>query len=628
LAIDFGTTATAAAVRNGARGPAALMFADGSSMLSSSVFAQRDRLIVGAHADNLAELGLDAYEPTPKRRVGHGRIALGGREFEPAELIGAVLTSVLGEAVRQHNGAAPTRVVLTHPVSWRSSRRRVLDEAFGYAVAGLGGDGLPDPVFVSEPVAAAHWYARRDPPKSGDCFAVYDLGGGTFDAAVLRAIDGGFEVVGPPGSIDPLGGFDFDQMLLDYLGQRYIAPVDAELWAQLAPNAPLPADAELAGQRRRLQARVRLLKESLTTLPTADFVLPGMNDPVLVTRGEYEALIAEKIEATLAELQETIADAGLSPQDLTAIYRIGGAARTPLVGTALDRLQLPVRVVDHPKLVVAQGAATTDQPTPTTRVVPPRLEPAVVPVEPEPPAVTPKLESQVAPVEPEPVPAVARHPLTRRAFASVLTGVVLLSIAVAECTIPWRSAFDWQYVREATFSEIFTHGFEASSYGIFTAAVVIATLPGIGLLRVARGRGRTARARIIAGCALVSLGLSTSIIVFSAIVIYRAHDHVLPDIVYGLKAFIVAVILAVAGLLLILLPMRRYRPTRAIASTYLLCGAAIFIVAVVYPTQIQAWEGGNVNRRNEVGLVSGLALVAAGVIAWAQSRPLRDAAVE
>jgi Hsp70 protein len=300
---------------------------------------------------------LDAYEPTPKRRVGQSQVRLGGREFEPALLIGAVLGAVLAEAVLQHNGVAPEQVVLTHPVLWKASRRRVLEAAFTAAAAEAGLTGIGDPVFVQEPVAAARWYALKDPPKPGDCFGVYDLGGGTFDTAVLRATADDYDVV-KSGGIDTLGGYDFDQLLLNYLGERYIAPVDAQLWAQLSPTAPPPDDAEAAGRRRRLHARVRLLKEQLTTAHSVPSELPGVPEPVLVTRDEYEALIADRIEATVTELEDTIAEAGLTPQDLTAIYRIGGAARTPLVGAALDRLHLPVRTVDHPKLVVAQGAAT------------------------------------------------------------------------------------------------------------------------------------------------------------------------------------------------------------------------------------------------------------------------------
>ena len=354
LAIDFGTTATAAAVTN-ADTALPMILPDGASTLASSVLAEDDGLlVVGAEADNEAEMRLDSYEPTPKRRVGEQRVRLGGREYLPAELIAAVLGAVLSEAVRQHDLTAPSAVRLTHPVLWRAPRRQILGEAFSRAMFRLGIETLPEPTFVSEPVAAAHWYARRERPRIGEYFGVYDLGGGTFDTTVLRITDDGYEVAAS-GGIDRLGGFDFDYLLFKYLGDKYIAAVDAGLWADLSGAGQFEPD--LARKRRQLQERVRRLKEALSHEPEKRIRLPGVRDQVLVTRGEYEELISEHIEATVSELEDTIAAAGLSPQDLTAIYRIGGASRTPLVGAVLDRLQLPVPVIDQPKLVVAQGAA-------------------------------------------------------------------------------------------------------------------------------------------------------------------------------------------------------------------------------------------------------------------------------
>lgn len=369
VALDFGTTATAVAVRSGDGVARSVVFGDGSSTPPSSVFAENDgRLLVGTEADNEAELRLSAYEPTPKRRISDGQIRLGDRDFSVPEVIGAVMAPALAEAMQQNNNTAPSQVVLTHPVAWRARRRAVLAEALNAAQAQLG-VRLPEPVFVAEPVAAAQWYTQTDPARPGAYFAVYDLGGGTFDTTVLKATSDGFEVVAS-GGIDPLGGFDFDAALFDYLGRQYIEPANARLWSGL--STPGQPDPELARQRRRLQQRVGLIKLGLSTSPDKRIQLPEVDNPVVVTRGEYEALITGHIDATIGELESTITDAGLTPGQLTAIYRIGGAARTPLVGAALDRLRVPVKVLDQPKLVVAQGAATrTDMPGRIPRREPP-----------------------------------------------------------------------------------------------------------------------------------------------------------------------------------------------------------------------------------------------------------------
>jgi hypothetical protein len=329
---------------------------NGAMTMPSSVFAERGTLLAGDDADNFAADNWQAYEPTPKRRVDTDPIRLGDNEFSPVQVIAAVICPVIAEAVRQRNGQPPARLVLTHPVAWRTSHRRLLADAVVAGFADNDGIELPEPQFVSEPVAAAHWFARRNPPRPGDCVAVYDLGGGTFDTTVLRAQpDGGFEEV-VSGGINSLGGFDFDQALFTYLGQRYIHPADPGLWTALSD--PATEDPNALRQRRQLRDRARLLKHRLTTSTEFALGLPGVGEPVSVTRSDYETLIRGHVADTITELTDTIADAGLEVDDISVIYRIGGAAITPLVRGALDDLRRPVQEEDHWKLVVALGAVT------------------------------------------------------------------------------------------------------------------------------------------------------------------------------------------------------------------------------------------------------------------------------
>ena len=158
------------------------------------------------------------------------------------------------------------------------------------------------------------------------------------------------------GGIDPLGGFDFDSRLFRYLGPTHGQKVAPESWQMLSD--PDPNDHESGMRHRVLLASVRQLKEDLSEHTQQTIRVPGKRDPVLVTRAELETLIRADIEATVAELRGTVARAGVAVEQLAGVYRIGGASRTPLVGTLLDQLHRPVRVVDHPKTVVSLGAAT------------------------------------------------------------------------------------------------------------------------------------------------------------------------------------------------------------------------------------------------------------------------------
>lgn len=396
LAVDFGTTATAAAVRGPDGTISGLVLADGAATMPSSVFAGSSGLLVGKRADRAAADEPDRYEPTPKRCVGRRSVLLGDKEFRPADLIAAVYEAIIGEAVRQHNNTPPSTLVLTHPVAWTDARLAVLGDAVEIAARGLGIE-LPEPVFIPEPVAAAAHYAR---PASGrqdddatslipiggeEFLVVYDLGGGTFDATVLRHEGSEFEVLAS-GGIDPLGGFDLDSRLLNYLGTRHCEPVAPDLWRTY--SAPEPFDHAAGARRRALEFGVRQLREDLSAQNQQTIRIPGLTDEVLVTRNELESVIRADIEATIAELRATVDRAGLTMDQVACVYRIGGAARTPLVGSLLDQLHRPVRVVDHPKTVVCLGAAapdSRDRPPPLTTLATVEVEvPRAAPT-PEPP---------------------------------------------------------------------------------------------------------------------------------------------------------------------------------------------------------------------------------------------------
>ena len=179
LAIDFGTTGTAAAVRRAGRVDP-VSFGD-RNWLPSCVFRRPDDVLVaGTEADRSAVLDPLSFEPTPKRRVGAGSIRLGGQDYRDADLVTAVFTAVLDEVHRQYPGINRARLVLTHPAVWGTQRRTVLAEAAARV-------GLPQPQFVAEPVAAAAYYAAKDQPCT-EPVCVYDLGGVDFDRLLLEHV--------------------------------------------------------------------------------------------------------------------------------------------------------------------------------------------------------------------------------------------------------------------------------------------------------------------------------------------------------------------------------------------------------------------------------------------------------
>ncbi len=355
LSVDFGTSNTVAALLVDGQAPRTVTF-DTSPLLPSSVFVAADGSItVGRDAQRQARLDPARYEPNPKRRIDDGDVLLGDRVIPVLDVIAAVLRVVAIEVRRQLGGAAPDEVRLTHPAQWGATRRNVLASAA--RAAGLGGNL----VLLPEPVAAAAQFTRlpgRTLPPGG-AVAVYDLGGGTFDIAVVgrtrsagpAAVEGGFTVLAEAGLAD-LGGLDFDQAILDHVG-RMASAADPARWQQILR----PQDASGRRAARTLAEDVRAAKETLSRYPQTDVSLPDPFVDAHLTRTEFEGLIRPNLLRSIEVLSGTLRSAGIAPEQLSGIFLVGGSSRIPLVaGLIQDRLRVTPVTLDQPETAVALGA--------------------------------------------------------------------------------------------------------------------------------------------------------------------------------------------------------------------------------------------------------------------------------
>jgi molecular chaperone DnaK len=352
LAIDFGTTYTVAAVANSAGANHTEdttrlidLEGDGTSKMPSSVVVTDDgEIVVGRAAVRQAALYPAAFEATPKRLIGRRTILLGETLVPVVELIAAVLRHTADEARRQCGDTNPALVRLTHPAKWAGPRLEVLREA-----ARIG--GLGEVELVAEPVAAATRIGTAM-VEVGERIAVYDFGGGTFDAAVLLRTPSGFSVAGDPGGRDPLGGEDIDDRILAYLGT---GPLGAHPdWPALI-SSPEPNWRRLRAELRR---RVRDAKEDLARSLAATMWIPGLECEYQISRSELDGLIETDVAQTVDELAATIAAAGCSPEDLAGIYLVGGSSRICLVRELLrERFGVEPAHFEDPKAIVAIGGA-------------------------------------------------------------------------------------------------------------------------------------------------------------------------------------------------------------------------------------------------------------------------------
>ncbi len=340
--VDFGTSHTVAVV-SGPDLPARLVTVDGQPWFPSAVFwTNRGAPVVGVDAVRLARTDPARLEPRPKSRITDSEVLLGDAVVPTTMLVRAVLSGVVAEASAAA-GAPVQHLMLTHPANWGSTRiGALLTAAQGLA---------PRLSTISEPVAAAAWYAQRHEFPVGASIGVLDFGGGTCDAAVVRREKSGLTVVGCAGLPD-LGGDDLDQRVVDRI--RADEPVVADLLDRQQRLRPHEMVALL-----RFRDDVRAAKEVLSRHPQVDIALPNDLPDRLLTRSEFERLVSADLARAVGLLTDVVASCGLSPGDLHAVHLVGGAGQIPLLGTLLGTaFGTRIGLDEAPQSVVALGGHT------------------------------------------------------------------------------------------------------------------------------------------------------------------------------------------------------------------------------------------------------------------------------
>ncbi|GAA3043100.1 hypothetical protein Aglo01_61950 [Actinokineospora globicatena] len=361
LGVDLGTSFSAAAIATAERVES--IEVSGERRVASTVLLDESgRLVAGTLAQRMVGRAPERAERNPKRYVGRRPMLLGGEPVTVQRALAALLDLFVTEARRRFDGAAPASLVLTHPVAWSPAQRQVLLEVAEVVLPGR-------PVeLIEEPVAAAVHYSHThaaDGIGGRDSVAVYDLGGGTFDTAVLAVEGSGFTVVGGPGGDPEIGGETFDERVFHHFGAQ-LTRLAPEWWEQVSTNP----DRRWLAAAAELLTEARLAKESLSDYEDASQYVAGADVDVRITRAEFDALVGEDVRRTTRLLAQSIEGSGRAPGDLRGIFLTGGASRIPLVRDAL-RAQYDglVRTWQDPKTVVALGAARWAQRTLTARPV-------------------------------------------------------------------------------------------------------------------------------------------------------------------------------------------------------------------------------------------------------------------
>ncbi|HVI92693.1 MAG TPA: Fe-S protein assembly chaperone HscA [Anaeromyxobacter sp.] len=357
IGIDLGTTNSLVAYVDDLNRPQVMIADDGRPLLPSAVCYAADGAVeVGGGAKRRApERPVDTILSV-KRFMGRGpgdvraedrgiyrfdetgtvvRLAVNGgaRAVTPIE-VSAEILRVLKRRATEALGEAPGGCVITVPAYFDDAQRQATKDAGRLA-------GLDVLRLLNEPTAAALAYGLDKRPRG--VFAVYDLGGGTFDVSILRLESGVFEVLSTGGDTH-LGGDDFDRIVARHLMERGLTPPAAE------PSPAVLRGAVAAAQKIREALTDRERVEAEVELPE------GFRLRAALTRAELEELIQPVVDRTTGPCRDALRDAKLEKVD--GVVLVGGATRTPLVRRHVRRLfgQEPLTDLD-PDTVVALGAA-------------------------------------------------------------------------------------------------------------------------------------------------------------------------------------------------------------------------------------------------------------------------------
>lgn len=278
---------------------------------------------------------IDASVHTPYTLVDTpGMLSLETRSGvrSPVEVSADILRS-LRQRAEEGLGGDLVGAVITVPAYFDDAQRQATKDAARLA-------GLNVLRLLNEPTAAAIAYGLDNAAQG--VFAIYDLGGGTFDISILKLSQGMFEVLSTAGDA-ALGGDDFDHRIADWLRQNL---------ALAAPSA---------SETRMMLALARHAKEALSSARATSItgrLDDGRSFAFDLTRNELEALTADLVTRSMSPVRRALRDAGIGADEVDGVVMVGGSTRMPQVREAVRKLfgREPLTDLD-PDEVVALGAA-------------------------------------------------------------------------------------------------------------------------------------------------------------------------------------------------------------------------------------------------------------------------------
>jgi len=330
IGIDLGTTFSAVATLDDTGRPTIVHNSDGRNLTPSCVAESDGAMVVG-------EFARKAYGQTPdkaaarfKRDMGtSAKRRVGQHEFTPTELSTFVLKKLLQDT---KTAIGPVgQAVVTIPANFANEAREA-------TMAAAKAAGLDVQFIINEPTAAALYYAFKSGDDLHGKYAVYDLGGGTFDVSIIQVDGQNVDVLASNG-VTKLGGDDFDEGLRAVVARKYREATGSEM----DPEDFTKNDAE--------QEKISLSQRQRTTVKIARQLID-------ITRADLEEAISARVTQAEMLCEATLDEAGIEANDIRSVFLAGGSTRIPIVRESIKRVfgQEPISSVNVDE-VVALGAA-------------------------------------------------------------------------------------------------------------------------------------------------------------------------------------------------------------------------------------------------------------------------------
>lgn len=346
LGIDFGTcNSSAALMLNGTIKLVKEPLKQGYSFPSSVYLTEKGEILVGQAAENSRLRDARRYRRGFKRALGENQPYLVGElSLTVQDLVTEVLKKLKSEAEKTVSGVI-TDAVITVPASYKQSKRDLMRQAAQAA-------GFSQISLLDEPVAAATYYTQQNQNllKDGDIILVYDFGGGTFDASLIKKQGASYQILSTPIGLENCGGTNFDQLIYEDIKNR----CSAGFRQQLEPKEALAARGIVSQFCIDIKHQLSEAQEATIHIPLA----LGQVESYQLHRVAFNQMITPFIDRTIKACEQLILGAGLGWKDINQVLMVGGSCRIPYVQEALKRkLGHSPLLADEPELAVCQGAA-------------------------------------------------------------------------------------------------------------------------------------------------------------------------------------------------------------------------------------------------------------------------------